>query len=762
MGRTTKSSYSVLGALPPGMRLLPAGGAIRLAGTSEIQQEPWRPEEDNPGAMVKQVSIGEGPENVLHFRVIPSNFVRVSKQTENKLKKNGLSGSYDFNIYRGEKRRQDMTEQGGAAQFLSHGTHALKEFISTHRPSRVVAIGANKSKQKAYYHVFRRLAADPELAQEYKFYGRPDNPYFRVLHKLVADDPRNRGFQSDEEIVPRSSRATRATSNLPPGMNESAPLELAGTDSVQQPPWEEIPKPKSSYQPDVEKTVPLGHEDELKFHAGPDYNRENMIRTHGKRAEEYRELNRLSHPHTFLFTRRYRNPASGQMVETTDIIRPRKPAADRKHAQTSGDEPGGKAGLVMSHAVEAIRRLIRARRPMAVKFTAAEKSRIKLYEHLARRAISGPAEEGVPAYSVYHNGKNDFALVHNGAAAALPELRKMLAAGRMQKLESSKPKTSVGTANLPPGMRPAEPLELAGRDPVEQEPWKVQNNMGEPWKVKTVRIGEGPDDILHFMAAPRKPPEFTPELEEIQEQHGLDDPHSLTVLRGRRMRYNITGEGKAPQFLSHGHHAIRELLQEHRPVSVTFSAEEPSRQRLYYRIMRSLAKDPAASKEYRFYGSPEHYYFHIVHKAVAGRAPMYDKMGTMEISGEPEAKATVALPPGMQSAAEQAIGAANRGDLPPGMLKLADEPSEQHIGPKHPGDMELDEFVPASKLDAAIRSNYFDGPAAHSFQSRDPCHESTPRACWQLADRRRLSRDLWPRDRAVARVGPVRTGNARR
>ena len=111
------------------------------------------------------------------------------------------------------------------------------------------------------------------------------------------------------------------------------------------------------------------------------------------------------------------------------------------------------------------------------------------------------------------------------------------------------------------------------------------------------------------------------------------------------MRYNITGEGKAPQFLSQGHHAIRELLAEHRPVSLSFSAEEPKRQRLYYRLMQNLAKDPVASKQYKFYGAPDHYYFHIVHNSVAGMAPMYHKMSTMEIT--PGEHASV-LPPGMR------------------------------------------------------------------------------------------------------------------
>ena len=496
-----------------------------------------------------------------------------------------------------------------------------------------MAIGANKSKQKAYYHVFRRLASDPELAGEYKFYGRPDSPYFRVLHKLVAGDSRYRGFQSDEEIAPRTSRRSSqesvARSNLPPGMREAAPLELAGTEPVQQPPWEEIPKPKSSYQPDVEKTVPLGHEDELKFHAGPDYNRENMIRTHGKRAEEYRELNRLSHPHTFLFTRRYRDPESQQMVETTDIIRPRqKPGAERKQAQTSGDEPGGKAGMVMSHAVEAIRRLIRARRPMAVKFTAAEASRIRLYEHLARRAISGPAEEGVPAYSVYHNGKQDFALVHNGAAAALPELRKMLAAGRMRKLESSRAKASVGTANMPPGMRSAPPLELAATEPVDQPPWEEHGNMlGEvPIKMKEVYLPDKADpenekkgDTLTFTVAPFT--DLPPEHEALRHAENLGYPHDFGFQRskgkGRKQgSYGITKEGRAGEIMSHAAHAVKEFLTQYQPMELHFSAAEESRQKAYAHLVRRVASDPDLAREYRIVRDADNpSSFNIVHRS---------------------------------------------------------------------------------------------------------------------------------------------------
>ena len=59
-----------------------------------------------------------------------------------------------------------------------------------------------------------------------------------------------------------------------------------------------------------------------------------------------------------------------------------------------------------------------------------------------------------------------------------------------------------------------------------------------------------------------------------------------------------------------------------------------------------------------------------------------------------------------------------------------------HIGAKHPGDMDLSEFLPASKYDAAIRSNYFDGPA-HIHSSREtPATNQihVPIGTWRIDD----------------------------
>ncbi len=186
-----------------------------------------------------------------------------------------------------------------------------------------------------------------------------------------------------------------------------------------------------------------------------------------------------------------------------------------------------------------------------------------------------------------------------------------------------------------------EPLELAGTDPVEQESWQVQNLQGTPYKVKDVPLGEGEDNVLHFQAAPQRSLIFTPETETIRRTNGLDLPHDLLITRGKTYSKDITGQGKSPQFLSHGHHAVRDFLQQYRPMALTFTAQEPSRQKAYYHVMRNLAKDPQASKEYRFFGKPGDYYFHAVHKSIA-EIPFYAGMRKMEIGGAP--KPSLSLP----------------------------------------------------------------------------------------------------------------------
>ncbi|MEI8376727.1 MAG: hypothetical protein WCJ35_28265, partial [Planctomycetota bacterium] len=189
-----------------------------------------------------------------------------------------------------------------------------------------------------------------------------------------------------------------------------------------------------------------------------------------------------------------------------------------------------------------------------------------------------------------------------------------------------------GGLRLPPGMIQAsnKPIGLAGTEPVEQEPWQVQNVGGVSWKVKDVPMGEGEDNILHYMAAPGYGDQLTPEIVRIRKENNLDVPHDLNVYRGRTFGKDITREGNAPQFMSHGHHAIRELLQAHRPVSLTFTAAEESRQRAYYHVMQHLARDPGVNKEYRFFGKPNDAYFNIVHKSVANQ-PVYHGMHIREI-----------------------------------------------------------------------------------------------------------------------------------
>ena len=196
-------------------------------------------------------------------------------------------------------------------------------------------------------------------------------------------------------------------------------------------------------------------------------------------------------------------------------------------------------------------------------------------------------------------------------------------------------------------------LELAGSEPVEQEPW-VENprfltgSMG--YKTKLAPLGG--DDYLHFEAMEDREGNNREgsggddaALHDIAEENGLSHPHEVLWGRGPKSttgsahgRFGVTGEGKAGLVLSHATHALHELVRRYRPVSVEFSGREPSREKAYLHMMRRLAGDRIGNGEYVLFHEPgdsfrvrggrtvhEPAYFHIVHKSAAD-LPRYQQM----------------------------------------------------------------------------------------------------------------------------------------
>ena len=185
-----------------------------------------------------------------------------------------------------------------------------------------------------------------------------------------------------------------------------------------------------------------------------------------------------------------------------------------------------------------------------------------------------------------------------------------------------------------------EPLELAGTEPVEQEPWQEFGMGGgdSPLKYKYVPLHEGhePEDTLYFEAAPQVRI-YTPEKMRTRVRNNLDWPHHIEFKRGPGEEgassgsYDITHQGKAGKVLSHAVHAIRELAKEYRPMDMHFTAVEDSRLKAYTHLMHRLAADPEVNRDYVFLtrpgtaSRPDSGSFHIVHKAVA-HLPEYQGM----------------------------------------------------------------------------------------------------------------------------------------
>ena len=157
-----------------------------------------------------------------------------------------------------------------------------------------------------------------------------------------------------------------------------------------------------------------------------------------------------------------------------------------------------------------------------------------------------------------------------------------------------------------PASLPA-PLELAATDPVQQPPWDEYGMGGgeTPIKSKYVSLHDGPAtpeflkhhaDTLYFEAAPS--PYLDRQARFLQIAHGLDYPHQIGFSRGEGHAgaamgsFDVTGQGKAAQVLSHAAHAIKELARDYRPMDMHFTAAEGSRVRAYAHLMRRIVSDP--------------------------------------------------------------------------------------------------------------------------------------------------------------------------
>ena len=172
-------------------------------------------------------------------------------------------------------------------------------------------------------------------------------------------------------------------------------------------------------------------------------------------------------------------------------------------------------------------------------------------------------------------------------------------------------------------------MELAGTEPVEQEPWQPKAN-DEGMSIKNVPLGE--HDRLYMEAYARPDyleEEYDPSGVEIRKANNLAPTHNFQFKRFQGPNdttgsMDITGGGKAGLVISHMTQAIRDLLAK-RPMSVYFTGSGPSRMKTYMHMMRRLEHEGAGGGEYKFlvrngregpdqdsFGS-----YHIVHQAAA-------------------------------------------------------------------------------------------------------------------------------------------------
>ena len=412
---------------------------------------------------------------------------------------------------------------------------------------------------------------------------------------------------------------------LPASLPE--PLELAGTESVQQPPWQEEPQyrqptnwdpdqdpddePDPDYEvgPELTKIVPIGERDALHFRATPTESKASLVQQYGPQADAVRREHALDYPHEFAFGRKKVEPV-------------------RNSALRYNVTGQGQAGLIMSHAVHAVRDLLQTRRPMIVSFTAAEPSRQAVYEHLARRAVKQAAGEGGPEYRAFREGDNPhaFHLVHT-ALAHLPALQRL--APDLEEIGAGEP-VGAGMSNRPSALWDGEdwneegrgdaatrgrgetetdalPLELAATDPVEQAPWQPHERLpGVMVKDVPLDASGGQGDRMRIASQPLPP--VWGQFDSVRRQYKLGAPQTVAFTRRNGPRdvrgtYDIAGQGKAGLVLSHAAHAVRELVAQ-RPVALIFSAEEKSRNNAYMHMLRRACSAARAAGNTRCSSGP--------------------------------------------------------------------------------------------------------------------------------------------------------------
>ena len=218
-----------------------------------------------------------------------------------------------------------------------------------------------------------------------------------------------------------------------------------------------------------------------------------------------------------------------------------------------------------------------------------------------------------------------------------------------------------------------EPLELAGSEPVPQQPWQeAGGSNAPPLKYKYVALHKGPGpappdaDTIYLEAAPQT--RLGEQAERTRVSNELDYPHYVGFKRGegeegaKHGSYDITGQGKAAEIMSHAVRAIRELAEKYRPMEMHFVAMQPSRTRAYAYLMHRLAADKGVSQHYLFRGDEDPLghgggLFYVVHRSVA-HLPEYRGLPSIE-QMMAKAKAPVRKP-AMQFYS-------NDGGFPPGM-----------------------------------------------------------------------------------------------
>ena len=193
---------------------------------------------------------------------------------------------------------------------------------------------------------------------------------------------------------------------------------------------------------------------------------------------------------------------------------------------------GGKAGTVTAHVVHAVKNLLEEHGPVEVEFSAIEPLRQKAYRQLMWHGASSGMGNGQYEFmamggSSHWIGPQYFKIVHK-AAADLPAYSHYDRYSGQEMEPAAEPRREAAFNN--------EPLELAGNEPVEQEPWQEQPGVakgGLSYKTKFVPLGD--NDYLHFESLSDSEGN-DPDIESVREQYGLDYPHEVLWARTENHR----------------------------------------------------------------------------------------------------------------------------------------------------------------------------------------------------------------------------------